>query len=179
LNTSPDSEFVQLIAADLGVDASFIEKDWYAMRIIATLITVNTSCMRLVFSGRTILSQGFGLIQRFSKDLDFKVILPETDFSPNESRSYRRQLVDAIRNSNSQWSLNDDDIQNYNQGRFFNTQITYQQNFAPVMALRPHIKLETFLSRQLCLLRKNRCNLSSPRLWGISLKFQRSPMYRR
>ena len=72
------------------------------MRIIAALITVNSSCMRLVFSGRTILSKGFGLIQRFSKDLDFKVILPEIDFSPNEGRSYRRQLVDAIRKSNSE-----------------------------------------------------------------------------
>jgi hypothetical protein len=47
LNTSPDPEFVQLIAATLGVDASFVEKDWYAMRIIAALITVNTSGMRL------------------------------------------------------------------------------------------------------------------------------------
>ena len=112
------------------------------MRIIAALITVNTSGMRLVFSGGTSLSKGFGLIQRFSEDLDFKVILPETGFNRNECRSYRRQLVDAIRQGSSEWSLNDDDIQSYNEGRFFNCQITYQQNFAPVMALRPHIKLE-------------------------------------
>jgi predicted nucleotidyltransferase component of viral defense system len=142
LNTSPDLGLVQLIAADLGVDASFIEKDWYAMRIIAALITVNTSGMRLVFSGGTSLSKGFGLIQRFSEDLDFKVILPETGFNRNECRSYRHQLVDAIRKGSSEWSLHDNDIQSRNQGRFFNCQITYQQNFAPVTALRPHIKLE-------------------------------------
>lgn len=142
MNTSPDPEFVQLIAADLGVDASFIEKDWYAMRIIATLTTVNTSGMRLVFSGGTSLSKGFGLIQRFSEDLDFKVILPETGFNRNECRNYRRQLVDAIRKGSSEWSLSDDDIQSYNEGRFFNCQIAYQRRFVSVTALRPHIKLE-------------------------------------
>lgn len=112
------------------------------MRIIAALISVNTSAMRLVFSGGTSLSKGFGLIQRFSEDLDFKVILPETGFNRDECRSYRRQLVDAIRKGSSEWSLHDDDIQSRNQGRFFNCQITYQQNFAPVIVLRSHIKLE-------------------------------------
>jgi len=135
-------ELVQLIAADLGVDASFIEKDWYAMRIIATLVTVNTSGMRLVFSGGTSLSKGFGLIQRFSEDLDFKVILPETGFNRKECRNYRRQLIDAIRQGSSELSLNDDGIHTHNEGRFFNCQIAYQPNFAPVTALRPHIKLE-------------------------------------
>jgi len=43
LSTSPDLNQIQLIAADLGVDASFIEKDWYAMRIIASLLTVENS----------------------------------------------------------------------------------------------------------------------------------------
>jgi predicted nucleotidyltransferase component of viral defense system len=96
LNTSPDAELVQLIAADLGVDASFIEKDWYAMRIIAALIAANISGIRLVFSGGTSLSKGFGLIQRFSEDLDFKVVLPETGLNRRKRTNYRNQIVDAI-----------------------------------------------------------------------------------
>jgi predicted nucleotidyltransferase component of viral defense system len=39
--------------------------------------------MRLVFSGGTSLSKGFGLIQRFSEDLDFSRIeseKPKSDF---------------------------------------------------------------------------------------------------
>lgn len=86
------------------------------MRIIAALINVNTSDMRLVFSGGTSLSKGFGIIQRFSEDLDFKVILPQTGFNRNECRSYRHQLINAIRQGSSEWSLNDDDIQSRNQG---------------------------------------------------------------
>ncbi|NET61123.1 MAG: nucleotidyl transferase AbiEii/AbiGii toxin family protein [Symploca sp. SIO2E6] len=112
------------------------------MQIIAALTTVNTSELRLVFSGGTSLSKGFGLIQRFSEDLDFKVILPESGFNRNKCRSYRRQLVDAIRKGSSQWSLNDNDIFSRNQGRFFYCQIGYQCNFALVTTLRPHIKLE-------------------------------------
>jgi predicted nucleotidyltransferase component of viral defense system len=67
-------ETIELIAADLGVGTSFIEKDWYAMRIIAALLTVNNPDFRLVFSGGTSLSKGFGLIKRFSEDIDFKAI---------------------------------------------------------------------------------------------------------
>jgi predicted nucleotidyltransferase component of viral defense system len=87
LSTQLNLDTVELIAADLGVDASFVEKDWYAMRIIAAMIGV-TSNMRLVFSGGTSLSKGFGLIQRFSEDLDFKVVLPSTGFNRRECRNY-------------------------------------------------------------------------------------------
>ena len=145
MNTSPDPEIVQLIAADLGVDASFIEKDWYAMRIIAALIAVNTPGVQLVFSGGTSLSKAFGLIQRFSEDLDFKVVLPETGFNQTKRTNYRKQLVDAIRKGGSEWSLNDDEIKVRDKGRFFNCPIAYQQNFTPARALRPHIRLEVSL----------------------------------
>jgi predicted nucleotidyltransferase component of viral defense system len=147
LKKFPDPDFFQLIAADLGVDASFIEKDWYAMRIISALTTVKVSGMRLVFSGGTSLSKGFGLIQRFSEDLDFKVILPETDLKRGKRKDYRNQLFDAIRNGSSDWFLNNDDIEVKNEGRFFKCQITYQQNFSLAISLRPHIRVEVSLKQ--------------------------------
>lgn len=142
MNTFPDPNLVQIIAADLGVDASFIEKDWYAMRLIATLIAVNTSNIQLVFSGGTSLSKGFGLIKRFSEDLDFKVILPETGFNEKECRNYCHQLVDAIRKGSSHWSIDDAEIESRNKGRFFKCLIAYQQNSTPAVVLRPHLRLE-------------------------------------
>lgn len=146
MSTQLNIQTVELIAADLGVDASFVEKDWYAMRIIAAMITV-TSDMRLVFSGGTSLSKGFGLIQRFSEDLDFKVILPSTGFNRRECRNYRHLLIDAIRKGSSDWSLEDKDCKSRNEGQFFLCEISYKQNFQPAIALRPHIKLEiTFKS---------------------------------
>lgn len=133
---------MQLLAADLGVDASFIEKDWHAIRLVAALNAVDNSAMRLVFSGGTSLSKGYGLIQRFSEDLDFKVVLPATGFNRNECRNYRRQLVESIRQGSPDWLLDDKEIESRNQGRFFNCQIVYRQNFAPALALRPQIRLE-------------------------------------
>lgn len=146
MNTRLNLKTVELIAADLGVDASFVEKDWYAMRIIAAMITIKSD-IRLVFSGGTSLSKGFGLIQRFSEDLDFKVILPSTGFDRKECRNYRLLLVDAIRKTSSDWSLQDEDCKSENKGQKFVCKIAYQQNFQPAVALRPHIKLEiTFKS---------------------------------
>ncbi|WP_254444668.1 nucleotidyl transferase AbiEii/AbiGii toxin family protein [Anabaena sp. UHCC 0187] len=141
MNTRLNLKTVELIAADLGVDASFVEKDWYAMRIIAAMITIKSD-MRLVFSGGTSLSKGFGLIQRFSEDLDFKVILPSTGFDRKECRNYRHLLVDTIRKASSDWSLPDEECKSRNEGQFFICKIAYQQNFQPAVALRPHIKLE-------------------------------------
>jgi predicted nucleotidyltransferase component of viral defense system len=63
---SIDTELIEAIAAELAVDASLVEKDWYAIRIIAAISEVKHSTMRLVFSGGTSLSKGYGLIQRFS-----------------------------------------------------------------------------------------------------------------
>ncbi|MBD2566706.1 nucleotidyl transferase AbiEii/AbiGii toxin family protein [Anabaena lutea FACHB-196] len=111
------------------------------MRIIAAMISVESD-MRLVFSGGTSLSKGFGRIQRFSEDLDFKVILPSTGFNRKECRKYRYRLIDAIRESSSDWSLEDEDCESRNEGQFFACKIVYQQNFQPAIALRPHIKLE-------------------------------------
>lgn len=112
------------------------------MRIIAALIAANISGIRPVFSGGTSLSKGFGLIQRFSEDLDFKAILPETVLNRGKRTNYRNQIVDAIRKGSSEWSLDDDEIESGNEGRFFNCRIAYQQKFAPAIALRPRIRLE-------------------------------------
>jgi len=35
LSISTNPSLIQVIASDLGVDPAFIEKDWYAMQIIA------------------------------------------------------------------------------------------------------------------------------------------------
>ena len=141
MNTFLDSNLVEIIASDLGVDPSFVEKDWYAMRIIASLIAVNDFGVQLVFSGGTSLSKGFGLIKRFSEDLDFKVILPKANPTRNECSNYRKQIVEVIRGSSSEWSL-DEEPKSENANRKFTCNIRYKENFEITAALRPYIKLE-------------------------------------
>jgi hypothetical protein len=111
------------------------------MRITATIAQVQHPTMRLVFSGGTSLSKAYGLIQRFSEDLDFKVAMAE-GLSRKDFREYREGIVEAIRRGSEDWSLSQNDVQSLNSSRFFKCEIVYRQFFQRTSALRPHIKLE-------------------------------------
>ncbi|RUT01334.1 hypothetical protein DSM106972_068850 [Dulcicalothrix desertica PCC 7102] len=132
---------IEVIAGDLSVDPSFIEKDWYSMRLIAELLTINNPNFRLVFSGGTSLSKGCGLIKRFSEDIDFKVIAL-TPSNRNKRGQYRDQIVEAIRLIDLDCSLNEDDIVSKNENHFFQFTINYSSQFTLSTALRPYIKVE-------------------------------------
>jgi predicted nucleotidyltransferase component of viral defense system len=101
----------------LVVDASLVEKDWYAVRIIAAISRGKHPKMRLVFSGGTSLAKGYGLIQRFSEDIDFRVAMPTKGLNRSDFREYRERIVEAIRAGSEDWSLANDDIQSLNASR--------------------------------------------------------------
>lgn len=142
----PEPELIEAIATDLGVDPSFVEKDWYAIRLVATSINVKQDNLSLVFSGGTSLSKGYGLIRRFSEDLDFKLLLPDAGITRPARRNYRRAVVAAIRAEND-WTLPDEDVVARNVSCFFRCQVGYPTTFAVAPTLRPGLKLEvTFRS---------------------------------
>lgn len=138
---SINTELIEAIAADLGVGASLVEKDWYAMRLIAAISEVKHSTMQLVFSGGTSLSKGYGLIQRFSEDIDFKVA-DSQNYKRNDFRDYRLLIVEAIRRSSGDWELSNESIKSENGSKFFKCEITYQHLFVTSASLRPNIRLE-------------------------------------
>ena len=141
MNTLLNSETIELIASDLGVDPSFVEKDWYAMQIIASLVPLSNEGVNLIFSGGTSLSKGFNLIKRFSEDLDFKVILEQPNPSRKERSNYRSQIVEVIRKNSSGWFL-EGEPESQNENRKFTCNIRYQENFDILRGLRPYIKLD-------------------------------------
>jgi len=68
-----DAEFtqlVQIVARSTGIAAALIEKDYW---VTHTLWAIHQTGLDLWFKGGTSLSKGFGLIQRFSEDLDLMV----------------------------------------------------------------------------------------------------------
>ena len=142
----PDPDLIEAVATDLGVDPSFVEKDWYAIRLVATIINVRQNDLALVFSGGTSLSKGYGLIRRFSEDLDFKVLLPKAGITRPARREFRRAVVEAIRTEND-WTLEDDDVTVGNDRRFFRCQIAYPTRFTMASTLRPRLQLEVTLAR--------------------------------
>ena len=141
----PEPEPIEAIATDLGVDPFFVEKDWYAIRLVATIINVKQDNLTLVFSGGTSLSKGYGLIRRFSEDLDFKLLLPDTGITRPARRNYRRAIVEAIRAEND-WTLEDDDVEVMNDHRFFRCQVAYPTRFTVAPTLRPSLQLEVTLA---------------------------------
>lgn len=137
---SNNLEIIDNISAQLGVDAAFIEKDQYAMQLIADLAKISHPKIQLVFSGGTSLSKGHGLIQRFSEDLDFKVSV-NGEVTRKERRDFREQVIQAIGKS-EQLKVDIENVKSGNSSRFFKMQVFYPQALVPSGALRNHIQLE-------------------------------------
>ena len=107
LKKSPDKTVIQDISLELGVDPSFIEKDWFAIQLLVLLSELQSGKnIKMVFSGGTSLSKGYGLIKRFSEDLDFILTLPDGISLPaGQRRAFRREVVSAIQND-ERFSIN-------------------------------------------------------------------------
>jgi len=103
LHQDPEfAQLVQIVARRAGIAAALIEKDYW---VTHTLWAIHQTGLDLWFKGGTSLSKGFGLIQRFSEDLDLMVErgtvgkLPEVTSwtSANEGPvGKRRAFYDAL-----------------------------------------------------------------------------------
>jgi hypothetical protein len=95
-----------------------------------------------VFSGGTSLSKGWGLIKRFSEDIDFKVAMPEAAngrASRNQRRAFRERILLAL-TANEFELLGAPPVGN--QSQFFAADLAYQSHFATGQGLRPHLRIE-------------------------------------
>ena len=130
---------------DLGVDPAFVEKDWYAVRLAAVVAGAAEEAAYPVFSGGTSLSKAYGLIQRFSEDLDFKFGMPPGGLSRGQRRTFRSRIVDAIRRDPA-FTLRDADVRPGDESRFFRCHVVYRDPPAASDGLRPHLQLEVTFS---------------------------------
>lgn len=146
LKKSPDRAVFEDISLELGIDPSFIEKDWYAVQLLVLISELQSSKdVRMAFSGGTSLSKGYGLIKRFSEDLDFILTLPDgISLSAGQRRAFRREVVSAIQNDD-RFSVDEEQILRGDSHRFFKIPIQYKRIFEGSF-LRPHLQLEmTFM----------------------------------
>jgi hypothetical protein len=119
-----------------------IEKDWHVVRAIGVLAALDHGDVRPVFSGGTSLSIGWGLIKRFSEDVDFKIAMPS---APSRSKgeaqrkAYRRKVLDAL--GAAGFELIDKAFVR-NENKFFSADLAYKSEFDPAPGLRPHLQIE-------------------------------------
>lgn len=112
------------------------------MRLASVLAGIKHDTLRLAFSGGTCLSKGYGLIRRFSEDLDFKIIMPSAGAHRDEWRKLRDQIVEAI-DSCKEWAIKD----TTKTETLFRCLVSYKNSFTHNKALRPDIQLDiNFLS---------------------------------
>src|SRR5699024_1649407 len=74
-SNAPTLDEVSLVAGALGTTECFVEKDWHVARILAVLGGTDFADAEIYFSGGTALSKAYGVIKRFSEDIDFRCSL--------------------------------------------------------------------------------------------------------
>lgn len=139
---SLDADTLNEIATELGVNASFIEKDWYACQALKAVSSIENEKFTIIFSGGTSLSKAHGLIQRFSEDLDFRCRY-NNDMSGNQQKKarskLRQQIVDSVQNLGG---LEISTEQMQVASNYIKFQVLYKSLFDQHQALRPHLEIE-------------------------------------
>jgi hypothetical protein len=137
-----DRQLIERIAGAFPTDEALVEKDWYIVRAIGVIASLDHAGATPVFSGGTSLSKGWGLIKRFSEDIDFKVMMPQAasgTASRNKRRAFRERILSAL--TANEFELLGKPLVG-NESRFFAAGLAYQSHFATGEGLRPHLRIE-------------------------------------
>lgn len=143
MNT-PDKNLIEEVALIKGISEAFVEKDWYVTQVIRKISKIRYEDFQVIFTGGTALSKAHRLTQRFSEDIDFRVI---TSSLAQKSRSEQKRLLSAFKHSviaelKTAFQMDEAYIMVRNENRFFSVEINYPTSFDPSIALRPHILVE-------------------------------------
>jgi hypothetical protein len=139
MNPRPEKALIEEVAVLRQILPSFVEKDWYVTQVIEIISRVNTPGFRVVFTGGTALSKAHGLLERFSEDVDFR-ILAEGQPNRRALSDFKQTIVQALRDGG--FAFGDDKIRARDGNRYFSIDLEYPTDFPQADALRPHIQIE-------------------------------------
>ncbi len=101
-DTSYLADLFSVTAEELGIDSVIIEKDFWVCWILRRLFMSSSIAEQVIFKGGTSLSKCFGLINRFSEDidliLDYRALGNSLDPYGNYSRSKQNRINKVILN---------------------------------------------------------------------------------
>lgn len=144
------TDLLTIVASEMGIDPSLVEKDYWIMHSLYGLAACG---LTFKLKGGTSLSKAFGIIHRFSEDIDLQIDPPEdmdVKTSKNHDRPAHRagregfydQLANTIRIdgiSDVQRDKEFDDVPNYMSGGI---RLTYPSKTAALEGVKPGILLE-------------------------------------
>ena len=140
MNLRPERELFEEIAQVMGIDQSFVEKDWYVVQIIGIIAGIQHDDFEVIFAGGTSLSKAHKLLRRFSEDVDFRVQARKGRATRRSLSAFKRKVADAIRLGG--FTVEDHQVKARDENRFFSIDLHYESYFPPGEALRPHILIE-------------------------------------
>lgn len=136
-----DFEQALLRAAErFGVSEQFIEKDYYVTEVLR--IVADQLGDRAMFKGGTSLSKGWGLITRFSEDIDLFVDQEKLEPPPGKNKINRilKELAGAVADHPALTWLEDESTTIGGRGR--EDYFGYNTRFANLPGVRPAVRLE-------------------------------------
>lgn len=136
-----DFEQAMLRAAErFGVSEQFVEKDYYVTEILR--IVGERLGERAMFKGGTSLSKGWGLISRFSEDIDLFVNPEKFDPPPGKNKMDRilKELSEAVAEHPALTWLKDEGVTIGGLGR--EDYFAYDTRFAGLPGIRSVVRLE-------------------------------------
>jgi len=144
MNVVPSKAVIEEVAWELGINPAFVEKDWYVVKILKLIAGMDFAGAKSIFTGGTALAKAHQLLQRFSEDIDFRLVDPTLE---TLSRSEQRKRLSALKklihgNIVSQFPGNSSQLKARDENRFFSIEVEYFSQFSPSEALRPHVLIE-------------------------------------
>lgn len=141
-----DRRLVEDVAGRLRSDPGLVEKDWHVTRAIGVLAAFDHGAAVPAFGGGTSLSKGWGLIKRFSEDIDFKVSMPagvSRNRAKKERSAYRERVLGALVDAGFVLAA---EPSKRDENRFFSADLFYPSMFDTGPSLRPHLRVEMSLT---------------------------------
>lgn len=142
-----DKSLLQEVAlVKSGINEAFIEKDWFVTKVIKILVENPHPDFSIVFTGGTCLSKAHKLIERFSEDIDFRLIATNLE---TQSASKVRKILSDFKKHITEILKQDFQIltvEARDANRHMAFHLAYPTICEPAEVLRPHIKLEFTLS---------------------------------
>jgi hypothetical protein len=157
VHEDPDfDDLLQIVAEDHKLSRGLVEKDYW---VTHALWALHAAGFEVWFKGGTSLSKGFGLIERFSEDLDLKIEpgavreLPavsswksEGTKATGERRAYFEKLPDLLPVPGAKVALDPDPVDKAWRGA--NIRVTYPgRHLGDLGVLSPFVRLEVGSAR--------------------------------
>jgi predicted nucleotidyltransferase component of viral defense system len=125
----------------LGLEKTFVEKDYYVTQIIHSLSNVENEHFQLIFCGGTCLAKAHKLVNRMSEDIDFKIRLKNNEiFSRSRLNKELKKFREKIKSTLPKLSFIEDVARN--EGKYQRIILKYPYSFPASQTLRPDIMLE-------------------------------------